>query len=151
MVPTTRSQIRNDNTDRTPASAASVNNNPITTQNIIMVQTEAEANAAFNAAVASAVATAGVLAAQPVVPPVVPVQPVVQVPIVLTYLLGSKLSDADVEAFFKDKDNMNCNNNDAVAGLAGEGIAIPEDLVDFEDNDIDNMARNLSKATPNPV
>jgi hypothetical protein len=46
---------------------------------------------------------------------------------------------------------MNCNNNDAVAGLAGEGIAIPEDLVDFEDDDIDNIARNLSKATPNPV
>jgi hypothetical protein len=53
MVPTTRSQIRNDNTDRTPAAAtASVNNNPITTQNIIMVQTAAEA-AAFNASVAS--------------------------------------------------------------------------------------------------
>jgi hypothetical protein len=51
----------------------------------------------------------------------------------------------------KDKDNMNCNNNDAVTGLAGEGIAIPEVLVDFEDDDIDNMARNLSKATPNPV
>jgi hypothetical protein len=142
MVPTTRSQIRNDNTDRTPA-AASVNNNPITTQYIIMVQTAAEA-AAFNAGVASAVATATGVA------PVGPVPPVVPVPVVPTYVLGSKLCDADVD-FFKDKDNMNCNNNDAVAGLAGEGIAIPEDLVNFEDDDIDNMARNLSKATPNPV
>jgi hypothetical protein len=109
MVPTTRSQIRNDNTDRTPA-ADSVNNNPITTQNIIMVQTAAEA-AAFNAAVASAVATAtGVAPVPPAVPvpPVGPVAPVVPVPIVPTYVLGSKLCDADVEAFFKDKDNMNC-------------------------------------------
>jgi hypothetical protein len=90
MVPNTRSQIRNDNTDCTPA-AASVNNNPITTQNIIMVQTEAErlaaiatvATAAANAAAATAVPPV-VLAAQPVVQPVIPV------PIVPTYLLGSK-------------------------------------------------------------
>jgi hypothetical protein len=46
---------------------------------------------------------------------------------------------------------MKCNSNDAVAGLTGEGIAIPEDLVDFEDDDIDNMARNLSRATLTPV
>jgi hypothetical protein len=141
MVPTTRSQIRN----------ASVNNSPITTQNIIMVQTEAERLAAI-ATVATAAANAAAAAVQPVVLAARPVvQPVIPVPIVPTYLLGSKLCDADVEVFFKNKDNMNCNNNAAVAGLAGEGIAIPEDLVDFEDDDIDNMARNLSKATPNPV
>jgi hypothetical protein len=153
MVPTTRSQIRNDNTDRTPA-AASIDNNPITTQSIIMVQTEAERLAAI-ATVATAAANAAAVAVPPVGLAAQPVvQPVVPVPIVLTYVLyvlGSKLCDADVEAFFKDKDNKNCNNNDAVAGLAGEGIAIPEDLVDFEDDDINNMARNLSKATPNPV
>jgi hypothetical protein len=102
MVPTTRSQVRNDNNNRTPAAAASVNNNPITTQNIIMVQTEAKrlaaiatvAAAAANAAAAAAAVQPVVLAAQPVV------QPVIHVPIGPTYLLGSKLCDADVEAFF---------------------------------------------------
>jgi hypothetical protein len=125
MVPTTRSQIRNDNNNRTLA-AVSVNNSPITTQDIIMVQTEAErlaaiatvATTAANAAAAAAAVPPVVLAAQPVVQPVIPV------PIVPTYLLGSKLCDADVEAFFKDKHTMNCNNNAAVTGLAGEGIAI---------------------------
>jgi hypothetical protein len=101
MVPTTRSQIRNDNTDRTPA-AASVNNNPITTQNIIMVQTEAERLAAI-VTVATAAANAAAAAVPPVVLDAQPVvQPVIQVPIGLTYLLGSKLCDADVEAFFRD-------------------------------------------------
>jgi hypothetical protein len=139
MVPTTRSQIRNDKNDRTLAAATASVNNPITTQNIIMVQTKAKRLAAI-----ATVATAAAAAAAAV-------SPVVQVHIGPTYVLGSKLCDADVEAFFKDKDNMNCSNNDAVAGLAGEGIAISEDLVDFEDDDINNMARNLSKATPNPV
>jgi hypothetical protein len=34
---------------------------------------------------------------------------------------------------------------EAVAALAAEGIKIPESLTDFEDNDIDNMSRNLTK------
>jgi hypothetical protein len=43
MVPTTRSQIRSDNTNHNPTPiSVPVNNNPITTQDIIMVQTEAE-------------------------------------------------------------------------------------------------------------
>jgi hypothetical protein len=118
-----------------------------------MVQTEAECLAAVAAdtVTAAAVATAAAAAftAVPAAQPVLPPAPIGIVP--ATYSLGSKLCDTDVEAFFKDKDNMNCNTNDAIAGLTGEGIAISEDLVDFEDDDIDNMARNLSKATPTPV
>ena len=69
-----------------------------------------------------------------IVPPVPPV--------------GSKLSVIEVKAFFKDKDNMNCSTDDTVAALVLEGISIPEDLIDFEDDDIDNMSRNLTKSTP---
>jgi hypothetical protein len=40
---------------------------------------------------------------------------------------------------------MNCVSDEAVAALAAEGIKIPESLTDFEDDDIDNMSRNLTK------
>jgi hypothetical protein len=62
------------------------------------------------------------------------------------------LTDLEVIAFFKGKDNMNCVTDAAVLALNDEGITIPEDLIDFEDDDIDNMARNLGKIpTPNAI
>jgi hypothetical protein len=70
----------------------------------------------------------------------------------LAKTLGSELTDGDVKIFFKDRDNMNCVTDDAITALKDEGITIPEDLIDFEDDDIDNMARNLSKIpTPNTI
>jgi hypothetical protein len=63
MPPTTTSQIRNDNNDRTPA-VASVNNNPITTQNIIMVQTEAKSLAAIATVATAAVAAVAAVPAE---------------------------------------------------------------------------------------
>jgi hypothetical protein len=74
----------------------------------------------------------------------VPVSPTVTM---TTYILSSKLSDQEVKLFFEDKTQMKCTVDQAKA-LIDEGIVIPEDLVDFEDDDIDNVVANLRKLTP---
>jgi hypothetical protein len=56
-----------------------------------------------------------------------------------------KLNDANIKSFSKDADSMNCVYDEAVAALADESITIPESLTDFEDDDFDNMSRNLTK------
>jgi hypothetical protein len=63
------------------------------------------------------------------------------------WTLNSKLNDANIKSFSKDADSMNWVSDEAVAALADEGITIPETLTDFEDDDIDNMSRNLTKLT----
>jgi hypothetical protein len=140
MAYTTRSKSK---TTDNPLPAP-VNNNPISTANVIMAISEADrlaAAAATAAAAAAAVATANAAAAAAAASAATsggnPMS------------LGSKLTDVEVTAFFKDKDNMNCVTDDAVKALIDEGISIPEDLIDFEDDDIDNMARNLGKI-PSP-
>jgi hypothetical protein len=62
------------------------------------------------------------------------------------HTLNSTLDDAEVALFFGDSSQMKCSA-DAVAALKGEGIIIPEDLAEFEDDDIDNVTRNLRKLT----
>jgi len=156
---TTRSQITNNPIQNT----VPVGNNPITTQNIIMVQSEADRISAATAAAATAAAATAAAAANATavgvtggitgggtVPPIpIPTPPTVTVPTggAPAPHLGSMLSNVEVKSFFKDKDNMNCSTDDAVTALAVEGISIPEDLIDFEDDDIDNMSRNLTKLT----
>jgi hypothetical protein len=143
-----RTNVTDNSSDSVP-----VNNNPIDVSNIIMAaETDADRlarEAAEAVAAAAAVAaTAAAAAAAPAttggggpIPPAVVVAP-----------LGSKLSNLEVEEFFRDKDNMNCQTTAAVTALSMEGITIPEDLIDFEDDDIDNMSRNLSKIpTPNTI
>jgi hypothetical protein len=124
-------------------------NNNMTTaiDNTARLAAEAEAArvaaAAAVATVAAAVPTTGAGAATGGGAVVIPPNPMT---------LGSNLTDLEVITFFKGKDNMNCVSDAAVLALNDEGITIPEDLIDFEDDDIDNMARNLGKIpTPNTI
>jgi hypothetical protein len=154
MAITTRSKSNQTNNPL----PVSVDNNPITTTNVIMAQSETErvaaeaaaalvaanAVAAANAAAAAAAAAAAVAAAAP--------STTTTGGMATGMSLGSNLTDVEVASFFKDKDSMNCVSDDAVLALKDEGITIPEDLIDFEDDDIDNMARNLGKIpTPNTI
>ena len=138
-----RSQDSTDNDNQ--------DNNNMTTaiDNTARLAAEAEAArvaaaaAATVATVAAAVPTTGAGAATGGGAVVIPPNPMT---------LGSNLTDLEVITFFKGKDNMNCVSDEAVLALNDEGITIPEDLIDFEDDDIDNMARNLGKIpTPNTI
>jgi hypothetical protein len=146
---TTRSHSTPIDTNTSPPA----DTNPITTNNIIMTTTEdqrlaAEAAAAATAAVTAAAAAAAVTAAAAAAAVTAAAASGGTLPVVAPHL-GSNLSNVEVASFFKDKDSMNCQTTNAVTALSAEGITIPEDLIDFEDDDIDNMARNLSKI-PNP-
>jgi hypothetical protein len=138
---TTRSHFTPIDTNTSPPA----DTNPITTNNIIMTTTEDERLAAEAAAAAAVTAAATAAAAAAVAAAAASGG---SLPVVAPHL-GSNLSNVEVASFFKDKDSMNCQTTNAVTALSAEGITIPEDLIDFEDDDIDNMARNLSKI-PNP-